>query len=554
MKKRLTSILLTLCIMLTLLPTTSYALGWASGNTIFDGWYYLRCMNNYLNLNADGAAELRKLSDNEAFYVESKGGSKYTLKMKDGRYLGLEGTRKDGAQVKAVNSPYTWLIHWEATNFNKEKSDIFSLRPPEAIKMAVNASGKKSSDGTSIVIWNYEKLDAPNHAEFRFIPANTTADPTGERWTTYKENGLMGYKDQSGKVMIKAQFNLAENFSQGIAKVYSNAKGAAAYINTTGKLITPFKYYSAASANLVYDGLMRVAIYGDDVVKAIMNGDGVYSTVSENQKTVVVMKSGKKLKFDPKYGFIDTKGKEIIPLQFDEAYSFQDGRAAVLQHQGIYNGFSYSKIGYIDTKGKLVIPYKYGGENLYDGSTLSYKDGLTCFFEYLGNKGFNSDGWVTNPPGGIMDKSGKVVVPSHPDRWYYSDQFGLQWKDGVIVNYYFTKVNKAGVPTKNGELFWSFTELYDYSGKLIKKLDGYVSAMPIGGGYTLALHQVMGGKKVKYLDTEAYEGYWTVFDRNGKIVVDNVQKNNFYLLNSAYGYANGYVYFGGESYKVPEQK
>ena len=70
----------------------------------------------------------------------------------------------------------------------------------------------------------------------------------------------------------------------------------------------------------------------------------------------------------------------------------------------------------------------------------------------------------------------------------------------------------------------------------------------------MALHQVPYGETIKYLDTEAYVCYWTVFDRTGKIVVDNVQKNNFYLLNSAYGYANGYVYFGGESYKVSERQ
>lgn len=554
MKKRFMSILLTLCMVLTLMPATAFATEWTTSNTIIDGWYHLRCMNNYLNLTVDGAAELRKLSENEAFYVESKGGSQYTLKMKDGRYLGLDDTRKDGARVKAVNSPYTWLIHWEATNFNKEKSDIFSLRPPEATKMVVNASGKKNADGTFIIIWTYEKLAAPNHAEFRFIPATTTADPTGKRWITYKENGLVGYKDQSGKVVIKAQFDDAEKFSQGIARVYDKVKGAAAYIDTTGKLITPFKYDSAASGHIAYDGLMRVAIYGDDVVKAIMNGDGVYSTESVGNNTVVVMKSGKKLKFDPKYGFIDKTGKEVIPLQFDEAYSFQDGMATVLKFQGHQYGFSYSKIGYIDTTGKLVIPYKYGGDNNYDGSALSYKDGLTCFFEYLGKEGLSSDGWVKNPPGGIMDKTGKVIVPSNPDRWYYSNPFGLQWKDGVIVNCYSTRVNAKGVPTKGGEKEWTLTELYDYSGKLIKKLDEYVSAMPIGGGYTLALHQVPYGTKVKYLDTEMYEGYWTVFDRTGKIVVDNVQKNNFYLLNSAYGYANGYVYFGGDGYKVSESK
>lgn len=191
------------------------------------------------------------------------------------------------------------------------------------------------------------------------------------------------------------------------------------------------------------------------------------------------------------------------------------------------------------------------GDNSYDGLAFCYKDGLTCFFEYLGKGGLSADGRVTLPPGGIMDKTGKVIIPSHPDRYYYSGNFGLLWKDGVIVNSYYTEVSKKGVPTKGGGNEWSFTELYDYSGKLIKKLDGYVEAYPLGGGYTLALHQVPYGETIKYLDTEAYVGYWTVFDRTGKIVVDNVQKNNFYLLNNDYGYANGYVYFGGEGYEVP---
>ena len=552
MKKRFIGILLTLCMMLTLLPTTAFATEWTTSNTIFDGWYHLRSMNNYLNLTADGAAELRKLSENEAFYVESKGGSQYTLKMKDGRYLGLEDPRKDGARVKAVNSPYTWLIHWEATNFNKEKSDIFSLRPPEATKMVINASGEKNADGTAIIIWTHGALDAPNHAEFRFIPTNISADPTGERWTTYKENGLMGYKDQSGKVVIKAQFDDAEKFSQGMARVYDKAKGVAAYIDTTGKLITPFKYDAAASGHIAYSGLMRVAIDGNDVVNAIMNGDGVYSSETENNKTVIVMKSGKKLKYEPKYGFIDKTGKEVIPLQFDEAYSFQDGRATVLQFQGHQYGFSYSKIGYIDTTGKLVIPYQYGGENLYDGSVLSYKDGLVCFFKHLGKEGLSADGFVKYAPGGIMDKTGKVILPANPDRWYPSRAFGLQWQDGVIVNNYTTEVNAKGVPTKGGGKEWSFTELYDYSGKLIRNLDGYVEAMPLGGGYTLALHQLPTDAPVNIGGSMYIPGYWSVFDRNGKIVVDTVQKNNFALLNSACGYANGYVYFGGEGYKVSE--
>lgn len=546
------SILLILCMMIVLPPTTVFAAGDVA-KTIFNDWYYLRCMNNYLNLTTEGDAELRKLAENEAFYVSNMGDGQYTLKMKDGRYLGIEGTRKNGLRVKAVKDPYTWLIYSEGANFGDEKSDIFSLRPPEAAKMVVNASNEKNADGTPVIIWTHEYLNAPNHAEFRFIPTMTTPDPTGERWTTYTENGLVGYKDQGGNIVIKAQFSRAERFSQGIAKVYNSTKDANAYINTKGKLITPFKYEPAASDSVVYDGLVRVGVYGDEVTRAIMNGDVVDYIESEPGKSsVVVMKSGKKLNYDLKYGFINTKGKEVIPFKFDDACHFQDGRAAVLKYQGTYHGVVVNKIGYINTKGKLVIPYQYGGDCVYSLSTFNYKDGMTCFFKYLGEGSVTAKGMVMHAPGGIMNKQGKAIIPAKSDRFYYSDNFGLLWKDGIIVNNYYTNVNEKGVPTKDGKYGWTFTELYDYSGKLIKKLNEYTDAMPIGGGYTLALHQVIGEETIEFLDTETYPGYWTVFDRTGKIVVDNVQKNNFYLLNDAYGYANGYVYFGGEGYKVSE--
>jgi len=545
-----------MCLVLTMMPVSAFATQWAEENTIRNDWYYLRSMNNYLNFTADGKAELRSLSQNEAFYVESKGDCQFTLKMKDGRYLGLDDARKDGTRVKAVKDPYVWLIHWEATNFNKEKSDIFSLRPPEAIQMVVNASGEKNTDGTPVIIWTHKGLDAPNHAEFRFIKASQGPDLTGESWSTYTENNLVGYKDAKGNVVIQAQFDRAEKFSQGIAKVYDKHKGACAYINTSGKPVTPFKYYPAASSHVVYDGLVRVAIEGDEVVKAIMNGDGVVGSGSENGVTMVLMRSGRQIKPDDKYGFIDTTGKEVIPLKFDEAMSFQDGMAAVYQYQGRAGGYTYSKLGYIDKTGKQVIPYKYGGENMYDGLMFCYKDGLVNFVEYLGEKGFSKD-YVLYAPVGVMDKTGKVIIPGNKDRIYPSSDVGFQWADGIITNTYTTEVNQSGVPTKGGGYEWTFAEIYDYSGKLIKKLDGYRVAVPLGGGYTLAKHQLNQGKIITYLDTQAYECYWSVFDRYGNIVVDFAAQNDYYVLGGradgfGYGYANGYVYFAGESYKVPD--
>ena len=52
------------------------------------------------------------------------------------------------------------------------------------------------------------------------------------------------------------------------------------------------------------------------------------------------------VKLDGKYGFINTKGKEVIPCKYDYAGEFSEGLAKV--------GLD-GKDGYINTKGKLVI-------------------------------------------------------------------------------------------------------------------------------------------------------------------------------------------------------
>lgn len=253
MKKQILSMVLVLCMTLTLLPVTALA----AENTLPDGWYNLRCMYNYLNLTADGEAELRTLPENAAFYVAHTRDNQITLKMKDSRYLGLAGERKDGARVMAVDTPYVWNLYWE------KKSEIFSLRPPENVVRVVNASEEKNDDGTPVIIWKhdsnnrgaYSSFNAPEHAEFRFIPVIPIADPTGESLRTYKENGFIGYKDFLGNVVIPAQFKVANEFSQRVARVGHPDKSGIAFINTAGVPITPYKYAQSGTGRTVYDGL-----------------------------------------------------------------------------------------------------------------------------------------------------------------------------------------------------------------------------------------------------------------------------------------------------------
>ena len=88
------------------------------------------------------------------------------------------------------------------------------------------------------------------------------------------------------------------------------------------------------------------------------------------------------VKQNGKYGFIDKKGKVVVPFQFDDtAYSFSDGLTYVKRE---------GKYGFIDKKGKVIIPFQFDDAE-------SFSDGLAKVRQ--------------NDKYGFVDKEGKVVVP-----------------------------------------------------------------------------------------------------------------------------------------------
>lgn len=194
MKKRFLSMLLTMCMMSTVLPMTANA-AHPNNPTPKEGWYYLRCMGNYLNLDADGNAELRDKTGtpegNAKFRLQYLGnggrGDAYSLETEDGRYLGVDKL-SDGARVKALSEALgNPLQSWRLCGENKSSKDICSLRPFENQDMVLNASGEKKADGTPIIIWKHiDKWvcprdpvpDGPEHSELRFIPTDAPAGVT----------------------------------------------------------------------------------------------------------------------------------------------------------------------------------------------------------------------------------------------------------------------------------------------------------------------------------------------------------------------------------------
>ena len=188
----------------------------------------------------------------------------------------------------------------------------------------------------------------------------------------FKTHGNMpdtriGYIDKTGKVVIEATFREGEDFSEGLACVYTEQ--GAGYIDKSGKFVVAPKFtycreFLSGLAAVNMDGLWgyidkagtivikpqfaEVSKFSDDV--AVVRSAAVESVSEKSHKqddNIISTKEGL-------FGVIDRKGKFIIPAKFTQIGDFENGLAWVnLTGSYIVHG-SASSWGYINKSGKLV--------------------------------------------------------------------------------------------------------------------------------------------------------------------------------------------------------
>ena len=164
---------------------------------------------------------------------------------------------------------------------------------------------------------------------------------TRERLIPFQREGKWGYKDARGKEVMSPQFIIAQDFSpQGIAAVVDERGWA--YIDTRGKVvIRPF----------IFDN-------GPDYFR-----EGLARFTDNN-----------------KFGFFDEKGRVVIKPQFDFAYPFSEGLAAVCngckeELEGEHRVIKEGKWGYVGKKGKVVIPLKFAEAKSFENGKAQVKVG-----------------------------------------------------------------------------------------------------------------------------------------------------------------------------------
>ncbi|HEX8494982.1 MAG TPA: WG repeat-containing protein [Pyrinomonadaceae bacterium] len=315
-----------------------------------------------------------------------------------------------------------------------------------------------------------------------------------EQLFTYEENDLRGYEDAAGKVVIKPQFPLAWDFSEGLARVeictdYGYREG---FIDALGRIAIQPRFNSVKDFS---EGLSAVLVNGkwgfidkrgELVIKPRFDSDDVHdykfseglAAVRVGKKWGFIDRAGRMVvspRFDraedfsegfaeieikKKHGFIDKTGRVIIKPQFDLAAEFSEGLARV--NVGYRFGWNdkdpnrrEGKWGYIDKTGKFVIPTKYDwADSFSEGLAVVSADGHCGFIDKTGRvriemkyedaKEF-SEGLAAvrlDRRWGYIDHSGSVVIPL---------RFGNSWSfsGGVaVVNNGFARINKSG------EIIW----------------------------------------------------------------------------------------------------
>lgn len=210
-------------------------------------------------------------------------------------------------------------------------------------------------------------------------------------------DGKAGYMDKSGKTVINPQFDVADVFREGMARVCKDGKWG--YINTKGDVIINFQFEDAYSFS---EGL---ALVGNGEKYGYIDKNGQFVINPQFEKAFSFVNDMAYIESGDQAGFIDKKGDMVINPQFEYATSFNDGMAAIEQNDSW---------GYIDTKGKLVInPQFEDAEQFFNN---------IAFVE-------SASKW------GIIDKKGKYIVNPQFDMIlpYYSQSSKVE---GVISDYY----------------------------------------------------------------------------------------------------------------------
>ncbi len=167
----------------------------------------------------------------------------------------------------------------------------------------------------------------------------------------YHKNGKFGLMDRNFKELIPAKYNQTSFYSNGLFVVESNGKWGA--VDRNDKTIIPFEYESLGAvdeAGMIMASKASLSGYIDKTGKVIV--PLTFYNLFPYQENFAKFLD----KASEKYGVIDRRGNIIVQPKYSDIGFFKNG-LAIASHYNYLNGKdNITQKGYIDTTGKEIIP------------------------------------------------------------------------------------------------------------------------------------------------------------------------------------------------------
>ena len=268
---------------------------------------------------------------------------------------------------------------------------------------------QRLSDGTfEVVDFNFKAAYFDSTGKKTAMPAliNTAqAEKTG--LYRYLAGGKWGYKDVQGEIIVKAKYDFAFDFNDGVARVIS--KNRSTIIDAAGKELIPINYRNVFARRLnVNSNLVVITAYVGD------NSTWIGGSYHPNLVPIF------------RYGLYDlSQGKEIIPLQtkvlsFTVDLSEMEFQSLVQKEwivaatskwtAAFVNYWKHSR-GVIDYYGKEIIPLKY---EIFDAMVFAPNERILVgeVTDRKYKNAFSVDNYqITEAKYGVIDYSGKEIIP-----------------------------------------------------------------------------------------------------------------------------------------------
>ena len=229
--------------------------------------------------------------------------------------------------------------------------------------------------------------------------------------------------DKTGKEIAPYNYGFHQGFKEGLLafavsdeETYIDKEG---YMDTSGKVVIPPTYEMAACNGPIltdfseglckrYDRENNKSIFIDKTGKKVFECEGTAEDFSEGLAAVTRNLADNEDDYVPRTGFVDKKGKVVIPFIFKHAGQFSEGLCWAETDDAI---------GFINREGKFVITGDY--------QTLILEEGIECGESPLCPSFSEGLAWVCNKEGkfGYIDKTGKVVVPFRYEPWYEEESY-----------------------------------------------------------------------------------------------------------------------------------